>query len=250
MGGSPDLPPGTAWPAHDQSLSFIGQIDLGDVRFSTVPSELPQGGLLSFFYVADQSVWGFDPKDRGAWRVLFTPAGETLQTITLPDSIPEEARYHPISLRGREELTYPPVDSSDLDQLGLTRDEVDAYNDVLFGAGDLRFAESTARFGDVPEGDETAHRVLGHPDPIQGDMQLECQLASNGIYVGGPDGYTDPRVPSLKSGATDWRLLFQVDSEDAAGMMWGDVGRLYYWIRDADLKSSKFDDGWMILQCG
>ena len=31
--------------------------------------------------------------------------------------------------------------------------------------------------------------------------------------------------------------------------MWGDVGRLYFWIRDADLRARRFDATWLILQC-
>jgi hypothetical protein len=45
------------------------------------------------------------------------------------------------------------------------------------------------------------HRAFGWPEPVQNAMQLECQLASNGIYVGGPEGYRDPRVRDLKAGA-------------------------------------------------
>jgi uncharacterized protein YwqG len=53
----------------------------------------------------------------------------------------------------------------------------------------------------------------------------------------------------LKAGSMDWHLLLQVDSEQAAGMMWGDVGRLYYWIRSKDLKAGNFDNVWLVLQC-
>ncbi len=93
-------------------------------------------------------------------------------------------------------------------------------------------------------------RVLGYPDPIQGEMSLECQLASNGLYCGDASGYQDPRRAALEAGARDWRLLLQVDSEDDAGMMWGDVGRLYYWIRRQDLKKAEFGNTWVILECG
>jgi uncharacterized protein YwqG len=80
-------------------------------------------------------------------------------------------------------------------------------------------------------------------------MQLECQLANSGIYGGRPSDYQDPRVAALRAGAADWRLLLQVDSDDAAGMMWGDVGRIYYWIRAQDLAARRFDQAWLILQC-
>lgn len=33
-------------------------------------------------------------------------------------------------------------------------------------------------------------------------------------------------------------------------MMWGDVGRLYYWIRREDLAQRRFDKVWLVLQCG
>jgi uncharacterized protein YwqG len=249
LGGEPDLPSETPWPEYDEPLSFIAQVDLSECHLTTATRGLPPAGLLSFFYVADQSVWGFDPKDRGAWRVFFTPPNVGLRRIPVPESIPKEARYRPLGLRGVQELTYAPGESYEIGQLGLTPDDLSAYSDALFAHGDARFATSTARFGDVPEGEAIMHRLLGHPDPIQGDMQLECQLTSHGLYTGNPTGYADPRVADLRSGAADWHLLFQVDSEDAAGMMWGDVSRLYYWIRDSDLGASNFDNCWMVLQC-
>jgi hypothetical protein len=51
-------------------------------------------------------------------------------------------------------------------------------------------------------------------------MRLQCQLASNGIYVGGPDGYRHPRVGDLKAGAADWLLLWQIDTDEDAKWMW------------------------------
>jgi uncharacterized protein YwqG len=40
-----------------------------------------------------------------------------------------------------------------------------------------------------------------------------------------------------------------LDTDDDAGMMWGDGGMLYFWIRREDLEKSRFDRCWMILQC-
>ena len=31
--------------------------------------------------------------------------------------------------------------------------------------------------------------------------------------------------------------------------MWGDCGRLYFWIRQEDLRRCVFDNVWMLLQC-
>ena len=39
----------------------------------------------------------------------------------------------------------------------------------------------------------------------------------------------------LKPNAKDWRLLLQIDSNEENNYMWGDSGRLYFWIRKVDL---------------
>ena len=81
-------------------------------------------------------------------------------------------------------------------------------------------------------------------------MELECQLASNGLYVGDATGYQHPRRFELEGGATDWELLLQLDSDDDADMMWGDAGALYFWIRKQDAETADFSKVWMVLQCG
>jgi uncharacterized protein YwqG len=32
--------------------------------------------------------------------------------------------------------------------------------------------------------------------------------------------------------------------------MFGDVGKIYYWIREDDLEKHDFDRVWLVLQCG
>lgn len=56
--------------------------------------------------------------------------------------------------------------------------------------------------------------MLGHPDLIQNDPRDEH--------------------PELC-------LLLQTDSNYAAGMQWGDVGRLYFWIEFDDLEARRYD---------
>jgi uncharacterized protein YwqG len=41
--------------------------------------------------------------------------------------------------------------------------------------------------------------------------------------------------------------LLQLDSDHEACMMWGDLGRLYFWIKDADFEACRFENTWMIL---
>jgi uncharacterized protein YwqG len=101
-----------------------------------------------------------------------------------------------------------------------------------------------------PKGSGVQHQLLGHSNNIQGDMQLEAQLVTNGLYCGDERGYQDPRRRALEKGADQWQLLLQLDSDDGAKMMWGDAGMLYFWIRRDDLRAGRFDKVWMAFQCG
>jgi len=45
-------------------------------------------------------------------------------------------------------------------------------------------------------------------------------------------------------------LLLQLDSNDKeCGMMWGDCGVLYFWIRKEDLQQQRFERCWCVMQC-
>jgi uncharacterized protein YwqG len=124
------------------------------------------------------------------------------------------------------------------------RPEVQAFNfsDSEF---DEYFELADQRFGGLPK-----HQLLGLPSPVQGDsMELECQLASNGVNCGSPEGYATARAKQLQVGAESWRLLFQMDSDDDLGVMWGDVGMLYFWIEEAAARRGDFSSVWLVLQC-
>jgi uncharacterized protein YwqG len=123
-------------------------------------------------------------------------------------------------------------------QAGITDAERDRYWDLL---EDWERQEGV-RFS-------THHRLLGHSSNVQGDMQLEAQLVMNGLYCGDSSGYQSPRAAELAPGVDDWILLFQLDSDDQAGLLWGDNGMLYYWIRHDDLRDGRFDHVGMTMQC-
>jgi uncharacterized protein YwqG len=222
LGGAAELPPGTEWPRRNGApLSLIAQLFLDELAAHDRKGLLPQRGSLAFFYDAEEQPWGFDPADRDGFAVMSVPDDvETAQRS-------EGEVFPPLQLDAQPELTLPP----DAAELGLGEAEQEAYLDLLGVLNDTR------------------HRCVGHPDQIQGDMQLEAQLVSHGLYCGDETGYDDPRAEELAKGAASWRLLLQVDSDEERDMFWGDVGRLYYWIREEDLRRGSFDAAWLILQC-
>jgi uncharacterized protein YwqG len=249
IGGVPDVPHDFEWPrwlplkqrddrfgrpwpmTRSTPLGFIAQIDLSEIP--NVDEILPSSGWLYFFYDRYCEPWGFDPADRGCCRVIYSKCDRSeLVRTEAPSDADSEHVAQPCALQVWPELTLP----DHMPELEYGTSAFDAYqalcNDLCNGGGD------------------TKHRLLGHPQLIQNPMELECQLASNGVYCGGASHFQEEEVQALEAGSMDWRLLLQIDTdEDGPGWMWGDCGRIYFWIKEQDLAALRFDDVWLILQC-
>jgi uncharacterized protein YwqG len=238
LGGLPRGIEEAAWPRKaGASLSFIAQIELAEVPVTVRAQGLPDEGSLLFFYDAEQRTWGFDPSDAGSAVVLFVNDRRSSITCGWPSDLPDHARYQPVPIHFDVVTTLPPWESVLVDDLALPPEQLSIYQDLCeLLAGDDAWGSRGL--------------VGGHPDQIQGDMTVECALVSAGLYCGDASAYQDPRLPQFRREAIDWRLLLQVPSAEDVGMMWGDAGCLYFWIRDRDLRSANFGASWMILQCG
>lgn len=229
IGGKPDLPSGTNWPKTDENkpLSFIAQLNCSEISKFDDNNLLPQIGLLSFFYCAEQAAWGFDPKDKDRFKIIYTDKIDTLEKREFPKDLEEYSIFPSNSLTLNKSLSLPNFDHFLIDGL-LTDEESDNYFEI--------------------SGSSESH-VLGYSDNIQGNMELECQLVTNGLYCGDPSGYNNPKSKELDKGKKDWILLLEVDSEEKAQMMWGDMGKLYFWIKKQDLLDKNFEKSWFCLQC-
>lgn len=237
LGGLPDMPSDIAWPKYKcEPLSFIAQFNMSDVTEYDIDNILPATGIMYFFYDANQDAWGFDPADAGRWKVIYYNGDlSELSPKRAPTTLPDEARFQVCKVTFSQEDSLPPWESYGVQRLGMNKEEMSIYQDILLPLDEYREEHPT-------------HRILGNPDIIQNDMQLECQLVTNGLYCGDASGYQDPRAVSLESGAAEWQLLLQVDTEDDIDITWDDSGRLYYWIPRAALRSRDFEQVWVILQ--
>lgn len=231
-GGVPDVPIDFVWPTEPQTgrpLSFIAQINLQEVAPFDEDGLLPSEGLLYFFYSAEQEAWGYDSQDAGMFSVQYYEGSTShLQRMPFPENMPEDAHFTPCALVPQTEISLcfdTPIFNN------LSEDEQETIFEIFNEGG-------------------PSNKMLGYADTIQGEMELECELVTNGLNCGDSFGYQDPRAKELEPNATDWRLLLQVDSnEEENDMMWGDAGRLYFWIKEQDLRARNFDKSWMILQC-
>lgn len=78
---------------------------------------------------------------------------------------------------------------------------------------------------------------------------MHPHLAAQQRLAGTQDLDTDAPRRDLALDAAGWQLLLQLDSDDQAGMMWGDCGRLYFWLRRTDLIRRAFNRTHLVLQC-
>jgi len=226
-------------PTGPVPLTFLAQLDLAELAAAVPLDGWPREGALAFFY---REGWGFDPLERGHCRVLYCPPNTTLVPVTAHGKLENHGRQ---TLTFQREWTLPSRARDD-----WSESEYDTLRQQLRTDP---FARLASIFHVSDDGmREPIHRCGGHPDEIQGEMRLQCQLVTNGIFCGDPGGYSDPRAKALEAGAQDWQLLLQLDSDDKAegvGWMWGDCGRLYFWARQQDIAAGDFSGAWAILQC-
>ena len=234
FGGVPELPAGVEWPAWSHGrLAFLARIELSELQGAHRIPWLPASGSLLFFYDVEKQPWGFDPKDRGGAAVIYAPdVGRRSERRFVPMNGDDGIAFRYVDFTKIESL--PSWNNDAIRALSLSDEEHEAYMD-----------EQLAPFKDAPK-----HQVAGYPTPIQNDtMEFECQVVSHGIYLGDSADWESPRARALEAGARDWRLLLQLDTDEDLGVMWGDGGTIYFWIREADAAARRFDQSWLILQC-
>lgn len=251
FGGVPDVPDGFAWPTFktttydddemkERPLSFLAQFNCTDISTLDKEGLLPKTGLLSFFYEVDSQRWGFDPKDAGCTRVFWFEDITMLRIAEVPDDLHVDYRFPQLKIRATAEKSLPMWEDFSLVCKEANENDLDQFENekVLLGFEDY----------------ENCSKLLGWPNIIQNNMTRECELVSRNYYLGGTwDGI--PSKVKDEAGANsidDWLLLFQLDivSYEDFELMFGDCGRLYFYIRKGDLAMRQFDKVWLILQCG
>jgi uncharacterized protein YwqG len=218
MGGCPDVPPDFVYPKwKGQSLPFVAQFNLEEVAPFDKENHLPKSGILYFFF--NDEGFGLAPEDKGA-SYIYHFQGDTsaLQRLALPDDVPISFNAAKLSFTANLDL---PSHNFIYD---LVNDEenIDEMIENYF------------------EHFEEGNKLFGNPHYIQGEVESECEYGSKGLEF----EQHDPKE------VAKWQLLLQVDSNNQCNMMWGDLGCIFFCIKQEDLEAHKWENHWAIMQCG
>jgi uncharacterized protein YwqG len=237
IGGVPDLPEGVEWPRLTTDaigasgsvvpagtpLSFLVQVNLAEVAFADLEQLLPRSGMLYFFFHGGVG-------DRDVAAVLFA-RGARVHRTTTPLDPPPDYLYRGFDLVPNLEWTVPlPGDLGLADHLKLG----DEFQDRALGLWDeledrvaaVQGYESPRTYGRG----YAVHRLLGHAQFIQADGmgQLERLLLQVSTDAGlSQDGYP----------------------ESGIGATWHDCGRIYYLLDNESLKSHRFAETFVTVEC-
>lgn len=197
FGGVPYAEAGERWPVCGGcggGLSFICQWNMAECAH--VPGAT---GLYAFYYCHGCGSWGDLPSDlKDAWAVRHYPSPQPGRAAALEDSSPTDARTVECSCVLAEEPSLP-----DWDGVG----EVAPRIVELSGA--LDEAEPWEPYSEIAEG------LLG------GEPDYRTQVGGYPRFVQNAD------FPECPDCGERMALLAQIDSEEEAGIMWGDSGSVY-----------------------
>jgi uncharacterized protein YwqG len=198
FGGSPYAEVGEEWPVCPvctTSLTFICQVDT-----TSGFHERPEGvALLTFFYCWECFPWGYGMEDEveGTWvvRTYSEPAESRAVPIFPSNGQPDPTR--PCVVEIEKVISFPDLEAleewseeaAELSSNSNTDEPWEPYRSTVEALGGLT---------------DYATVVGGYPHCIQSDATPDCDLC-------------EARM----------RLLVQIDSEDEADIMWGDVGCVY-----------------------
>ncbi|TNH02479.1 DUF1963 domain-containing protein [Testudinibacter sp. TR-2022] len=205
FGGQPYFKKGEQWPKSNngKNLEFIFQI------FNNEHLQLPQGiALIQFYYDWEELPW--DTEDDG-WlvKIYKTIEKENIEFIDKPNEL-GKSKYCEISFSPTKSL--PDWEGIDL------------------------HCHSAAKLSCVLNEDEPWDSYEQIVTKLIGQQSYQSQLGGYPMWVQGESTPEDAEGNPM-------RLLFQIDSEDNAGLMWGDVGLIYVFY---DEKSERIE---FTLQC-
>lgn len=205
FGGQPYFEEGDSWPKaqNGNDLDFIFQI------FNSDDIQLPKSvKLVQFFYDVETFPW---QTEEDGWLVKIYETLNTDRLIKIDNPILQEEKPYC-------EVLFTPVKSlPDWEGIDL-------------------YEKNTLRISSLLnlENDWDGYEIV--VEKLIGEQNFQSQLGGYPRWIQGES------TPTLSNGE-NMKLLFQIDSEENADLMWGDVGMVYVFY---DEQTKRVD---FTLQC-
>ncbi|MFI5942418.1 YwqG family protein [Streptomyces uncialis] len=240
LGGLPSLQVGAERPVWDGHgpLSFIASIDCARLPTAALDIDLHAAGTLLVFYFdgqlddGDALVLAEDRESRAGARVLYMAADEEVAERGAPAGLEP---YPAVPLAARVEMTA--TEHRHPSERAVFAPDAPLGNRYDHPICSQKFLDALWEIED-----ELRHQIGGHAHSVQNQVEIEIAEA----VLNGEVSWDDPRLSEEAGG---WVLLAQFDSEDAAAMMWGDAGALYWLVRREDLAQRRFERAMFTWQC-
>ncbi|MBQ8827477.1 MAG: DUF1963 domain-containing protein, partial [Oscillospiraceae bacterium] len=219
FGGKPDVPVDFEWfrTSDGRPLAFLAQFNLNELHEYDKENELPQKGILYFFYDLEEMPWdNLEPDDKCVKVYYFGGDASELSPADFPEDIDDDCVIRQCGLSFEAVTDAPSYDDfpsvSDFpcdDYMAYASSAENALGFDPYERGDIRF------------------KLLGYADVIQNSVLESFAYEENG----------------------DWVLLAQFDTyeNEESFIMYCDGGRIYIGIKKEDLAAGNFENVKLVL---
>lgn len=179
IGGLPDLPKNQEWfNNREKPLSFLAQINFSEVKKFDTENKLPDNGIIYFFYDAEEEPSGYSLDDKNSFKVFYFEGNlDILERKNPPNNLNEEFVFPEVKLTFKSELDLPNYESKELSNILNSDKERDTYIEIQEELSSEYYA---------------LHKILGHSDNIQGQMETVCEIISNNKSISDLENYINP----------------------------------------------------------
>jgi len=241
LGGEPGLPDWVEWPVWEGHgpLSFVAAIDCAALAAVPLDITLPSAGMLLFFYFDGQydnyqtTVGFWEPSTLAGARVLHIGPGEATSPRACPAGLKP---YQRVELTAEPVVSFPQFEHPDLHAV-FKNPGADLRSFLQHPVNGDAFLEALSK-----RNPGSCHQVGGYATLVQGPVEYEVATAALGGGIRGEDRH-------VSAEQARWTLLAQIDTDDRAGMMWGDCGAPYWLSRREEMTASDLAPTSFTWQC-
>ena len=224
FGGRPDLPSDVEWPrsANGTPMEFVGQFNLEEAHKADMEEQMPDHGIVYLFFSFSNAVE--DYSDPQCFKAIYVEKADGLARRDFPEDVERKQPSKKIDFI--EYLSLPTFDWSDLEKMGMTEAEQDAYNEL-----------SGTHFEIV---------MLGHILTVQGPMEYDCEEQRLHRNMGNllPEKWEEKC--QLFTQLDEWIPFFYLNND------WldpnGDSSDIAFYIQKQDLKNGDFSKMCLVVQ--